>query len=271
MMEKFKELLGMPPLASEHGQGVDALIVYIHWLMIALFVGWIAYFAYVLFRFHKSRNPRADYIGVKSHASSYIELLVAGVEAVLLIFFAVPLWAKTVDAFPKDADATVVQVVAQQFNWNVRYPGADQTFGAQSMHFVKDDNIFGIDPNDPKGKDDLVMNNEIHVPLVLLPKLKATDPDKYKPVIVRISSKDVIHSFKIIAMRITQDAIPGMRIPIHFTPTKTGIFQINCAQLCGNGHYSMSGGKLIVQTQEEYDKWLAGQKPGGGASASDFQ
>ena len=149
MMDKFKDLLGIPPLASEHGQSVDALIIYIHWLMIALFVGWIAYFFYVLFRFHKSRAPKADYIGVKSHASTYIELLVAGVEAVLLIAFAVPLWAKTVDKFPPADQATVIQVVGQQFQWNVRYPGKDHTFGKQSMALVKADNAFGVGPNRP--------------------------------------------------------------------------------------------------------------------------
>lgn len=257
MMEKFKDLLGIPPLASEHGAGVDTLIIYIHWLMIALFAGWIAYFFYVLFRFHKSRNPKADYIGVKSHASSYIELLVAGVEAVLLIFFAVPLWAKTVGELPKPEESTVVQVVGQQFQWNVRYPGIDKTFGKQSMLFVKSDNVFGVDPADAAGKDDIQTMNEVHA---------VVD----KPVIVYISSKDVIHSFKVIAMRVTQDAIPGMRVPIHFKPTKVGIYQINCAQLCGNGHSAMSGGKLIVQTQAEFDKWIAEQKPGG-AGATSFE
>ena len=83
MMEK---LLGLPPLASEHGQHVDDLIIYVHWLMIALFVGWLAYFAYVLIRFRRARNPQADYVGVRSHASSYIEGAVALVEGVLLVW-----------------------------------------------------------------------------------------------------------------------------------------------------------------------------------------
>ena len=95
--EKF---LGLPPLASTNGQGVDDLIIYVHWLMLALFIGWIIYFFYVLRRFRSSRNPKADYVGVKSHASNYLELAVAGVEAVLLIFVAVPLWARQVAQFP---------------------------------------------------------------------------------------------------------------------------------------------------------------------------
>jgi cytochrome c oxidase subunit 2 len=78
-----------------------------------------------------------------------------------------------------------------------------------------------------------------------------------KPVICYISSKDVIHSFKLIAMRITQDAIPGMRIPVWFKPTKEGRYQINCAQLCGNSHSAMTAGMLVVESQAAFDKWLA--------------
>jgi cytochrome c oxidase subunit 2 len=237
-------LMGLPPLASTQGRQVDDLIIYVHWLMGALFVGWLAYFAYALFRFHHKRHPRADYHGVRNHASNYIEVAVALVEGLLLAGFAVPLWAKAVDKFPPEKASTVVQIVAQQFAWNVRYPGPDGVFGRQDMRWVTSDNVFGVDPNDPHGKDDVQTLNEVHVVV-------------NKPVIVYISSKDVIHSFKVIDMRITQDAIPGMRIPIHFTPTKTGAYQINCAQLCGNGHAGMSQGRLVVESQEAYDKWIA--------------
>jgi cytochrome c oxidase subunit II len=238
------KLLGLPPLASEHGRGVDDLIIYVHWLMIVLFIGWITYFAYALFRFHRSRNPKADYVGVKSHASSYIEGAVALVEAILLIFVAFPLWSRAVEKFPKESESTVIQVVAQQFAWNVRYPGKDGIFGKQDMRWVKEDNVFGVDPTDPNGKDDVQTLNEIHVPV-------------NKPVIVFISSKDVIHSFKVIAMRVTQDAIPGLRIPIWFKPTVPGKYQINCAQLCGNGHSSMANGYITVESQTDFEKWLA--------------
>lgn len=244
-------ILGLPPVASEHGQAVDNLIVYVHWLMIVLFVGWLGYFLYALFRFRRSRNPKADYFGVRNHASNYIEGAVALVEGILLVGVAVPFWAKAVDKFPKPQDSTVLQVVAQQFAWNVRYPGKDGIFGKQDMRFVTSENVFGVDPSDPNGKDDIQTLNEIHVPLV-------KNPDgKYRPVIIYISSKDVIHSFKVIAMRVTQDAIPGMRIPIWFRPIREGRFQINCAQLCGNGHSSMAQGFITVESEQAYEKWLA--------------
>ncbi len=246
----FEKLLGLPVLASEHGRHVDSLIIYVHALMIVLFVGWLSYFAYALLRFHRKRSPKADYLGVKNHASSYLEGAVALVELTLLAAVAVPFWARAVDKFPKESESTLIQVVAQQFAWNVRYPGKDGVFGRQDMRWVTSENVFGVDPNDPNGKDDVQTLNEIHVPLV-------KNPDgNYKPVIIWISSKDVVHSFKVIAMRLTQDAIPGMRIPIWFRPTQEGRFQINCAQLCGNGHSSMSGGFVIVESQAAFDKWL---------------
>jgi len=250
-MELMRKLLGLPVVASEHGHDVDRLIIYVHLLMLALFAGWFAYFLFTLVRFHRSRNPKASYTGVKSHASNYIEATVAIIEGALLFGLAVPLWAKAMDKAPKDSESTVVQIVAQQFAWNIRYPGKDATFGKQQMSLVKDDNLFGIDPTDPAGKDDIQTLNELHVPLV-------KNPDgQYRPVILYISSKDVIHSFKVIALRVTQDAIPGMRVPLWFRPNEEGRYQINCAQLCGIGHTSMAQGMLVIESPEAFAKWQA--------------
>ena len=245
-------VLHLPTLASKNGAAIDVLMVYIHVLMFALFVGWIIYFGYALYRFRQSRNARANYHGVRSHASNYLELAVAAIEAVLLIGIAVPIWARAVDKFPAASESTVIQIVAQQYAWNVRYPGHDEIFGRQDMKFVTSDNVFGVDPADANGKDDIQVLNEVHA---------VVD----KPVIIYLSSKDVIHSLRVLPMRICQDAIPGLRIPVWFTPTKTGKYQINCAQLCGPGHASMSGGFLFVESQADFDKWIASKS---GTSAS---
>jgi len=241
-------LLAMPELDSTTGAPVDALIVYVHLLMFALFIGWIIYFGYAIWRFQSKRNPKADYEGVKNHASNYIELIVAGVEAVLLCGVAIPVWAKAVDHFPAAKDSTVVYVMAQQYAWNVRYAGPDGIFGRQDMRFISAGNVFGVDPNDPNGKDDIQTLNEIHVPV-------------NKPVIVYVSSRDVIHSFKVPAMRVCQDAIPGLRIPCWFIPDKIGVYQVNCAQLCGPGHSAMTGGFLTVESEADYEKWLKSKSP----------
>ena len=254
------KLLGLPPLASAHGADVDKLILYVHWLMAALFVGWLAYFFYVIFRFRRSNNPRADYVGVKSHASSYIEVAVALVEAVLLLGFAVPLWSRAVDKFPPEKESTVIRVMAQQFQWSVRYPGPDGEFGRADLKFVNSTNVWGVDPSDPKGKDDFspASINEIFVPV-------------NKPVIAYITSQDVVHSFKVNALRVTQDAIPGMRIPVWFKPIREGQYLINCAQLCGNGHSAMRG-FLNVVSQQAFDQWVAERtKAGPAASPGSFE
>ncbi len=246
MRDFIASRLGLPVLASQHGKTVDDLIIYVHLLMIVLFVGWLAYFFYALFRFRRSRNPKADYLGVRNHASNYIEVAVAAVEGVLLLGVAVPMWGKAVGGFPTKSASTEVQVVGQQFSWNVRYTGKDGEFGRQDMNLVSTTNLFAVVPDDPKGKDDVQVLSlgEMHVPV-------------NKPVIAYISSRDVIHSFKIIAMRVTQDAIPGMRVPIWFVPTEKGRYQINCAQLCGNSHSQMAAGILVVEDQADFDKWLA--------------
>ena len=254
----MEKLLGLPVLASEAGQKTDDLIVYIHWLMFGLFVGWLIFFVYTLWKYNAKRNPKADYQGVKSHASSYLEVLVAAIEVVLLVVVAVPIWARHVDQFPKESDATVIQVMAQQFAWNVRYGGKDGVLGRQDVKYVSNTNLFGVDPADDNGKDDVQLLNEIHVPV-------------NKPVIAYISSKDVIHSFKLTAMRLTQDAIPGMRIPVHFLPTKTGTYQIYCAQLCGNGHAAMAGGRLVVESPEAYTAWITKKSQSAAGATQSFE
>src|SRR5580765_8272371 len=117
--------LGLPMLASDHGQHVDDFILYVHYLMGILFVGWLAYFLYTLFRFRASRHPKANYAGAQTHASSYIEIAVSVIEGFLLIGLSIPLWAKFADQFPSESAATSIRVVAQQFLWNAVYPGKD--------------------------------------------------------------------------------------------------------------------------------------------------
>jgi cytochrome c oxidase subunit 2 len=232
---------------------VDNLILYVHLLMGALFVGWLSYFLYAIFRFNARSNPKANYTGVTNHMSTYIEGAVAFIEAVLLIGFAVPLWARVAGPLPKDA--TVIRVTAEQFAWNSRYPGPDGVFGKQDLRFVNSTNTLGLDPSDPAGKDDVV------------PPLNEMAAPVGKPVVCHITSKDVIHSFKINPFRITQDATPGVSIPIWFIPTHEGHYMINCAQLCGNSHAFMRG-NFFVMSPAKYNAWLAEKSKAGAAPAS---
>jgi cytochrome c oxidase subunit 2 len=241
----INELIGMPPNASEHGYQIDHIIEFSHWFMGALFVGWSAFFIYVLLRFRRSKHPVADHEGVKSGISTHLEFAVVLIEAVLLIGFAIPLWAKRVNSFPEDKDAIIVHAIGQQFNWNIHMPGPDGVFGRRDIALVTPSNGLGLDPNDPASKDDLVFLGELHVP-------------KDRPVIIELSSKDVIHNFALPHMRMAQDAIPGQIIPMWFKPIKAGSYEVVCGQLCGYGHYSMKG-SLVVDEPAEYQAWLKEQ------------
>jgi cytochrome c oxidase subunit II len=249
------EWLGLPALAADHGAQIDSLIGWIHIFMLVLFVGWGGFFLYALFRFRQSRNPVADYTGVKSHKSSYLEVGVAVVEAVLLFGFAIPIWAARVDAIPPPNEAMVVQVTGEQFAWNVHYAGPDGKFGRTDIKLLDlQSNPLGLDREDPAAKDDVTTLNQLYLPV-------------NKPVVVRLRSKDVIHSFGVPELRVKQDAIPGLTIPIWFVPNTTTAemrtrlgkpefqYEIACAQLCGLGHARMRG-FVTIQTAEDFQKWL---------------
>lgn len=241
-------MLGLPFDASVDGHDIDGLIAYLHILMIALFVGWGAFYLYVLVRFRKSRQPRADYHGVQTHASTYLELTVALIEAILLVGFSIPIYGRVVTRLPAERDAVVVRVVAQQFNWNFQYPGADGKFGRTDPKLVDVAmNPMGIDKADPNAQDDFFTITEMHVP-------------NDKPVIVHVTSRDVIHSFGAPNFRVKQDAIPGMEVSTWFTPKIPGAYDIACSQLCGDLHYSMRG-QITVDEPAKYQEWLATQTP----------
>jgi cytochrome c oxidase subunit 2 len=249
------ELLGLPPLAATHGGQIDTLMGWMHIFMLILFVGWGAFFVYVLIRFRQSRNPVADYAGVKSHRSSYLEVGVLVVEMVLLFAFSIPLWAARVDRMPPEHEALVVHVTGEQFAWNVRYAGPDGAFGRTDIKLIDlQANPLGVDRTDPPAKDDVTTLNQLYLPA-------------NRPIIVKLRSKDVIHSFGVPEFRVKQDAIPGLTIPIWFVPDvtteemrrRTGNpefqYEIACAQLCGLGHYRMRG-FVTVLAPEEFQKWM---------------
>jgi cytochrome c oxidase subunit 2 len=232
----------MPIGASAHAGEVDHIMALVHWLMLVMFVGWSMFFVYVLVRFRRSRQPKASYHGVRGRWSTSAEVGVLVAEVILLAFFSIPFWSANVDALPPEQESTVVRVVAEQFAWNVHYPGPDGVFGRTDMRLVSADNPLGLDRSDPAAKDDITLVNELTLPVG-------------RPVIVWLSTKDVIHSFALPQMRVKQDAVPGVLQPVWFTPTEMGQWDIACAQLCGLAHYRMRGIYRIV-TPEEYEAWL---------------
>jgi cytochrome c oxidase subunit II len=255
-LEMMTNWLGLPPLAATHGGQIDSLLGWIHVFMLILFVSWGGFFVYTLIRFRRSRHPVANYTGVTSPVSKYSEIAVAVIEAVLLVGFAIPIWAARVDRMPAESEALVVHVTAEQFAWNVRYAGPDGKFGRTDIKLIdSQSNPLGVDPADPASKDDVTMLNQLYLPA-------------NRQVIVKLRSKDVIHSFGVPEFRVKQDAIPGYTIPVYFIPdvttdemrARTGNpefqYEIACAQLCGLGHYRMRG-FVTVQSADDFQKWMA--------------
>ncbi len=269
----------MPPDLSTHGGGIDAMIWWLHILMAVLFFGWGAFFICTLVKFRAGKNPRADHEGVQSHFSTYHEVAIVIVECVLLFALAIPLWANWVEvgqaSHPPGA-AVEIRVIAQQFAWNVQYPGPDGRFGRLDAKQVDEQlNPIGLDPADPNGRDDLTVQNQLMIPVDT-------------PVVVHVSSKDVIHSFSLPVMRVKQDAVPGQAVPIGFQAKMTTMafkkkeydrnqpkydalrasdprganappagpwwvpdHEVACAQLCGAQHYKMNG-KFYILSKEDY-------------------
>ncbi len=257
-MLELLQYFGLPLNASIQGEYVDNANVLMHWLMLILFLGWGTFFIVSLIRFRASKNKTADYTGVKSHMSSLLEAAVAIIEIIALFGFSYPVWAYRVNDIPDYRDAENIRVVAQQFAWNIHYPGEDGLFGTTRSDLVDEqENPIGLDRGSPNASDDFYTINQLHIPV-------------HKTIRIDLTTKDVIHNFKLPELRVSQDAIPGMLIPVHFEATMTSKefletvkgthregmgLEISCAQLCGLGHYRMKG-FLTIHDQDGYDSWL---------------
>ena len=250
--------LGLPINMSVQGAAIDEINAIVHWLMLVLFVGWGLFFIVSLVKFRASKNAKADYIGVKSHLSSLLEAVVAVIEIVILFGFGFPIWAARVTDVPSTYESVHLRVVAQQFAWNFHYPGPDGKFGKTRADLVDEqENPVGLDRSSDNASDDFYTVNQLHVPV-------------NKKIRIDLTSLDVIHSFTLPELRVKQDVIPGMVIPVHFTATMTSdeflkttigtkregkSLEVTCAQLCGLGHYRMRG-FFTVHDDEGYQTWL---------------
>ena len=249
---------GLPINMSVQGARIDEINAIVHWLMLILFVGWGIFFIVSLVKFRASNNDTADYEGVKSHLSPVLEAAVAVIEIVILFGFGFPIWADRVTDVPAPSESVHLRVIGQQFAWNIHYPGPDSKFGSTSAELVDEqDNPIGLDRSSDNAADDFYTVNQFHIPV-------------NQKIRVDLTSKDVIHSFSLPELRVKQDAIPGMTIPVHFQATMTSEeflkttvgtaregrgLEVTCAQLCGLGHYRMRG-FFTVHDDEGYQAWL---------------
>ena len=219
-MEKYYGW-GLPINISAQGAGIDQLIYVVHFLMFALFIGWSIFLVIALFKFRQRPGHKATYKLNHFKAPTYLEVAVALAEVLFLVGFSFPILHQAKHAFPDSKQALQVRIVAEQFAWNIHYPGPDGIFGKTDIHLIGPTNPVGLDPNDLAGRDDVVAINQLHIPV-------------NQPVIVRLSSKDVIHSFSLPVMRVKQDVIPGQSSPVWFEARKTGNFELPAPSFAGS-------------------------------------
>ena len=241
-MEKYYGW-GLPFNASAHGADIDRLIYIVHLLMFVLFIGWFSFLIYTLFRFRSRPGHKATYKENHFKTPTYLEIGLAIFELLLLFGFSYPVLHKMRNEMPSPDKAFNIHIVAEQFAWNIHYPGADGVFGKSNPDLISSQNPLGLDKEDPNAKDDITTINQLHVPL-------------NQPVLIKLTSKDVIHSFFLPVMRVKQDAIPGVIMPVWFEAIKPGKFEIACAQLCGLGHYRMKG-YFTIETPEAMQTWMS--------------
>jgi cytochrome c oxidase subunit 2 len=241
-------LLGwFPRVVSAHGRGIQLMLDYTLAVTGAFFVVGHLVLAWLIVRAIRPREASTPNPSRK--AQRLVGIVPALVMAVVaeggVMVLGLPVFADYYGDPPEGAVA--VEITGRQFFWTVRYPGADAEFGATDPSLVTIDNPIGLVEADPRAADDVVLLNEVHLP---------TD----RPAKINLRSYDVIHSFFVPELRLKQDMVPGMTVPVWFEPTAAGTFEIACNQICGLGHYRMRG-FLHLQEGAEFDPWLASQRP----------
>lgn len=231
----------LPEVVSTIGIAHDHLFTLVYYITAAIFVLVNVLLVYFIIKYRHREGRKAYHF----HGSMPVEFTWTLLPTLLfaaLGFYSDDLWTdiKYQNRTPK-ADVEI-DVLGQTFMWHFRYPGADGVLGKRSAKFMAVDNVFGVDPSDPFGKDDIIMTNKFKLPI-------------NKTIVVHLSSVDVIHSFFLPHFRVKQDAVPGMWINVWFDGLKTGMYELACAELCGAGHYNMRG-ELTMLSARDYDAWM---------------
>jgi cytochrome c oxidase subunit 2 len=230
------------PIAS-NWQYIDHTINLTFWITGAVFTAIVLFMAYCVFRFRHQEGRRAAYNPENKRLEWWLTIGTAvGVAAMLAPGLFV--WRQFVTVPP---GASEMEAIGQQWQWSFRLPGKDGRLGTSDTRYVSSDNPLGLNPDDPDARDDVVIVvDDLHLPVG-------------KPVKLLLRSIDVVHSFYVPEFRTKMDLVPGMVSYVWFIPTRTGTFDILCAELCGMAHYGMRG-KVVVEEESEYQAWLQKQK-----------
>lgn len=227
------------PLASNWSQ-IDDTINITFWVTGFVFVAVNLFMAYAVIKYRARDGARATYDPENKKLETWLTILTSvGVAAMLTPGLFV--WGDFVEV---PDDAIEIEAVGQQWHWSYRLPGEDGQFGNVKAELFSNANPFGMDPDDPLGRDDvLIYSPEVHVPVNV-------------PVKVNLRSKDVLHDFAVAQFRVKMDLVPGMETYLWFTPTVTGTYEVLCEELCGIAHHTMRGA-VVVEEQAEFDAWVA--------------
>lgn len=229
------------PIASNWGY-IDDTISLTFLITGVVFVAVVLFMAWCVYRFRYREDRRAAYEPESKRLEWWLTIGTAvGVAAMLMPGLFV--WQRFVDV---PADAHEVEIVGQQWSWMYRLPGADGELGTTAIGHVDGDNPLGLNPADPAGQDDLLIDfGNLVLPVD-------------RPVKLLMRSIDVLHNFYVPEFRAKMDMVPGMVTFVWLTPTRTGTFEVVCAELCGVGHALMRGQVAVVEA-EDYAAWLAEQ------------
>ena len=229
------------PVASNWGN-IDATIILSFWVTGAVFVGVCLFMAYCVWRYRYRPDRRAEYEPENKKLEWRLTWLTSlGVAALLAPGLLV--WNQFVTV---PQNAFNVEVLAYQWGWNYRLSGEDGILGKTDAKLVSYENPYGLNLNDPNGKDDIIVQDaDLHLQID-------------QPVKINLRSLDVIHNFYVPQFRAKMDTLPGIVSYYWFTPTKTGKYEILCAEFCGTGHYGMRG-TVLVDKKKDYSNWLAQQ------------
>jgi cytochrome c oxidase subunit 2 len=231
----------LTPIASNWGY-IDATIAITFWITGFVFTAVVLFMAYCIFRFRHKEGSQAGY-RPENNRLEWGLAIVTGIGVVAMLTPGLFVWSQFVTAPP---DSSEIEVVGQQWSWGFRLPGKNGRLGASDAKYVSSDNPLGLNPDDPNGKDNVVIvGDDLHLPIG-------------KPVRVWLRSVDVVHDFYVPEFRAKMDLMPGMVTRFWFTPTKTGTFEILCAGFCGVGHPQMCG-NVVVDTENDYRAWLQKQ------------
>ena len=231
----------LTPLASNWDM-IDLTLDITFWVCGIVFVAINLFMAYCVWKYRYREDARAEYEPENKKLEVWLTVITA-IGVTVMLAPGLVVWADFVTP-PDDADE--IEVASQQWHWTFRLPGEDGEFGAVESRYVSVDNPFGMERDDPKGQDDvLIYSPTIHIP-------------KDRPVRMWLRAKDVLHNFAVAQFRVKMDMVPGLVSYLWFTPTKSGNYEILCEELCGVGHHTMRG-MVIVDEQEDYDEWLAQQ------------